>query len=168
MTSQCYCTLMTEKDIDPVLAIEKMVFPHPWSREFFRLIVADINNYMLTLRNDNAIIGYGGYHLLKHRINFLSTRNKYARIVHLINTAITPSEQRRGFGTFLMNTLMGKARLNEAEYCYLEVRPNNEKAFSFYRKWGFSVIGIIENYYPIEGENALVMGTELFPHLPCE
>ena len=55
-------------------------------------------------------------------------------------------------------------RANEAEYCYLEIRPTNERAFSFYRKWGFTVIGIIENYYPLEGENALVMGTELIPH----
>jgi ribosomal-protein-alanine N-acetyltransferase len=152
---------MTEKDIDKVLSIEKRVFKHPWSREFFHLIISDMYNCMLTLRSDADIIGYGGYHLLKNRTSFLSTRHQYDRMIHLINIAIVPQQQHSGFGTFLMNTLIRKALASKAEYCYLEVRPKNENAFSFYRKWGFSIIGIIENYYPQECENALVMGMEL-------
>lgn len=161
MTSQCYCTIMTEKDIDTVLSIEERVFKHPWSREFFHLIASDMNNCMLTLKTDAGIIGYGGYHLLKNRTSFLSTRHQYDCMIHLINIAIAPQKQHCGFGTFLMNTLIRKSLASKAEYCYLEVRPTNENAFSFYRKWGFSIIGIIENYYPQECENALVMGMEL-------
>ena len=165
MTTSCHCNIMTEKDIDTVLSIEKRVFKHPWSREFFHLIVSDMHNYMLTLKTDSDIIGYGGYHLLRNKTSFLSTRHQYNSMIHLINIAITPQSQHRGFGTFLMNTLFNKARGNKAEYCYLEVRPSNEKAFSFYRKRGFSIIGVIENYYPREFENALVMGMELaVPH----
>jgi ribosomal protein S18 acetylase RimI-like enzyme len=117
---------------------------------------------MLTLRTDAGVIGYGGYHLLKNRTSFLSTRHQYDRMIHLINIAIAPQKQHSGFGTFLMNTLIRKALASKAEYCYLEVRPTNENAFSFYRKWGFSIIGIIENYYPHEYENALVMGMEFY------
>ena len=152
---------MTEKDIDAILSIEKAVFEHPWSREFFRLIVSDMYNYMLTLRSGTDIIGYGGYHLLRNRTSFLSKRHQYDSMIHLINIAIVPKRQHSGFGTFLMNTLFNKARTNNAEYCYLEVRPSNEKAFSFYCKRGFSIIGVIENYYPQECEDALVMGMEL-------
>ena len=153
---------MTERDIDTVLSIEKVAFKHPWSREFFRLIVSDMQNYMLTLRTGEDIIGYGGYHLLRNRTSFLSTRHQYDCMIHLINIAIVPQKQHSGFGTFLMNTLINKARSNNAEYCYLEVRPSNERAFSFYLKRGFSIIGVIENYYPQECENALVMGLKLY------
>ena len=154
---------MIEKDIDTVLSIEKCVFKHPWSREFFHLIVSDMHTYMLTLRTGAGIIGYGGYHLLRNRTSFLSTRHQYDSMIHLINIAIAPQRQHSGFGTFLMNTLINKAMANNAEYCYLEVRPSNDRAFSFYRKRGFSIIGVIENYYPQECENALVMGMELGP-----
>jgi ribosomal-protein-alanine N-acetyltransferase len=152
---------MTEKDIESVLSIERSVFQHPWSPEFFRLIIADMNNCVLTLRNETGIIGYGGFHLLKNKVNFLGVNVDYNRIIHLINIAIDPHEQHRGFGTYLLNILIGKALASNAEYCYLEVRLSNQKAFTFYRKSGFSVIGIIENYYPQERENAIVMGREL-------
>ncbi len=164
MTNQCYCSIMTKKDIESVLAIERSVFKHPWSHEFFRLIIADMNNCVLALKTETGIIGYGAFHLLKNKVNFLGVNVDYNRIIHLINIAIDPYEQHRGFGTYLLNILLGKARACNAEYCYLEVRLSNQRAFTFYRKCGFGVIGIIENYYPQERENAIVMGKELKPN----
>jgi ribosomal-protein-alanine N-acetyltransferase len=152
---------MLEKDLNEVLAIERIVFKHPWTKDFFRLLISDINNYVITLREGKSIIGYGGYHLLKSKSNFLFPNKEYSRIVHLINIAIQPTNQNLGYGTYLLNTLLNHARANRGEYCYLEVRPSNEKALHFYRKSGFSIIGIIENYYPQERENALVMGKKL-------
>jgi ribosomal-protein-alanine N-acetyltransferase len=155
------CAIMTEGDIDRVLTIERRVFPHPWSRNFFKLILSDMNNHVVILRSGGEIIGYGGYHLLKNRVQFLTAGRPDRRIIHLINIAIAPHMQHRGFGTFLMNSLLCDARSKNADYCYLEVRPSNQRAFSFYRSCGFSVIGIIENYYPQEREDALVMGNTL-------
>jgi len=152
---------MTEKDIDSVMAIERAVFRHPWTRDFFRLIISDKKNYIVTLRYGNKIIGYGSYHQIKERVNFLNTKKDYRGIVHLINIAIHPDYQHQGFGTILLKILLKNAISQNAEYCYLEVRPSNTKAIAFYKKFGFSVIGIIENYYPQENENALVMGLEL-------
>jgi ribosomal-protein-alanine N-acetyltransferase len=152
---------MTERDIDSVHAIERSVFPHPWSREFFRLIITDSNNYVITLRVGNQIIGYGGYHLLKNRRNILLPAMRCNRIVHLINIAIHPSCQRRGFGTYLMNALLTNARGRRAEFCYLELRTSNTAAYCFYRTFDFNVIGMIENYYPRENEDAMVMGLDL-------
>jgi ribosomal-protein-alanine N-acetyltransferase len=152
------CIMMKKRDIEPVLTIEKSVFPHPWSRHFFELILSDLNNHVVILRSGRDIIGYGGYHLLRNRTQFLSTNQGRRQTIHLINIAVAPQVQSRGFGTFLLKSLLADARLKDAEYCYLEVRPSNEKAYSFYRKNCFTVIGIIENYYPQEQEDALVMG----------
>ena len=149
MALTCTCSLMLEKDLDRVL------------RDFFRLLIADMNNYVITLKHGPVLIGYGGYHLLKSRNNFLFPGRRYDRIVHLINIAVAPEEQDRGYGSFLFNTLLGHARAGNGQYCYLEARPSNEKALHFYRKFGFSIIGIIQNYYPHEKENALVMGNKL-------
>ena len=152
---------MVEQDLDEILSIEKEVFPHPWTKDHFRLIIQDTSNYILTLKQGKTIIGYGGYHLLKNKTNFLYTKRIYSRLIHLINIAIRIPYQKHGFGSGLLNLLMSDAKRRNAEYCYLEVRPSNTNAFRFYRHSGFSVIGIIENYYPLEEENAIVMGKEL-------
>jgi len=152
---------MTADDIDRVLMIEQALFRHPWSKDFFRLILSDFNNYIITLKKDDNLVGYGGYHLLKGKTDFLPVNKTHNRIIHLINLAVQPGFQGRGFGTCILNTLFSNARSRGAKYCYLEVRPSNQCAFSFYRKSGFSIIGIIENYYPKEKEDAFVMGKDI-------
>jgi hypothetical protein len=99
MVHQLACSHMTERDIDRVLRIEQCVFPHPWSRNFFKLILSDMNNYAMILRNGGEIIGYGGYHLLKNGVQFLTPCGDKRSIIHLINIAIAPRAQHRGFGT---------------------------------------------------------------------
>jgi len=157
----CSYTQMTEKDLDEIENIERSVFLHPWTKDFFRLIISDFNNCVLTLRREGLIIGYGGYHLLKKDSSFLFRDRRHKKIIHLINIAIKPQEQNHGYGTFLMNTLLSKARAQNREYCYLEVRPSNEKALIFYNRCGFSIIGIIDNYYFREKEDAIVLGKQL-------
>ena len=151
---------MEEKDLEEVVAIERGVFRRPWSKEFFRLILQDRTNRMVTLRDEKTLVGYGGYHLLNKKPSFLPAAAP-RRIIHLINIAIEPSYQHRGFGTYLIDILFNDAKRCDAGYCYLEVRPSNMPAFSFYTHSGFSVIGLIENYYAQDTEDALVMGKTL-------
>ena len=157
----CSPSIMVENDLDEVVKIEKYVFKRPWTKNFFRLIISDMNNYVLSLKKGNNLIGYGGYHSLNKDTNFLFKNNEYTRIIHLINIAICPGFQNKGYGTFLMNMLLNGARAKHRDYCYLEARGSNTKALSFYKKFGFSIIGIIENYYPMEQEDALVLGKNL-------
>jgi ribosomal-protein-alanine N-acetyltransferase len=161
MKIDCSYESMREADLDEVLYIERAVFKHPWSKDFFRLIMSDANNYVITLKRDDSIIGYGGYHFLSDRSDFQLTLKKYDRVIHLINIAIRPDQQSRGFGTYLLSTLIDHAKSRNGNYCYLEVRPSNSRAITFYKRSGFSIIGLIEDYYPQESENALVMGKEL-------
>lgn len=152
---------MKVEDLKEVLAIEKAVFPHPWSENFFRLIISDKNNYMVTIKLDGRVIGYGGYHLLKNDVEFRLMNKRYDFVVHIINISIAPDFQGKGYGTILMNYLLEDARSRGVEFAYLEVRPSNERAISLYRRFGFMIVGIIENYYPQEMENALVMGLDI-------
>ncbi|MFW6138309.1 MAG: GNAT family N-acetyltransferase, partial [Spirochaetota bacterium] len=118
-------------------------------------------NYAVKLEYDNKIIGYAGYHLLRKKPAFLRLAGNYTTIIHLISIAVSPSYQNSGFGSFLLNSILHHAIATGARYCYLEVRPSNHKAIIFYEKFGFSIIGVIENYYPEDNEDALVMGKEL-------
>jgi ribosomal-protein-alanine N-acetyltransferase len=161
MVTNCTHSLMAEKDLDEVLSIEREAFPHPWTKDFFRLIMQDTSNYFVTLKQGKNLIGYGGYHLLMNGSNFLDTNKLYTSLIHLINIAIHAHYRNQGLGRHLLNLLISNAKTRNAEYCYLEMRPSNNRAFRFYKSFGFSVIGVIENYYPIEEENAIVMGKEL-------
>ena len=144
-------TKMEEKDLEEVVSIEQGVFRHPWSEEFFRLI----------LRRETTLLGYGGYHLLEKQPSFLPVAVSPCGIIHLINIAINPSFQHQGFGTHLIDLLFSNAKRRNAGYCYLEVRPSNSRAFRFYQHSGFSVIGLIEHYYAQDKEDAIVMGKTL-------
>jgi len=157
--------MMTEDDLGEVLFIERSVFKRPWTWEFFKLVISDIRNYVVTIRNENDLLGYGGYHLLRDNPGFLRTREHYHTIAHLISIAEAPRFQHRGYGRILMNVLMKDAMLKQAGYCYLEVRPSNTNAFSFYKRQCFSIIGIIDNYYAQEHEDAYVLGRELRPRI---
>jgi len=161
LTSDYTIEPMEIEDLKEVLAIEKAVFPHPWSENFFRLIISDKNNCMVTIKLGGRVIGYGGYHLLKNDVEFRLMNKRYDIVVHLINIAIAPDFQGMGYGTILMNYLLEDARSRGVEFAYLEVRPSNERAISLYRRFGFMIVGIIENYYPQERENALVMGLDI-------
>lgn len=161
MQQRCSYSTMAERDLDEVITIEREVFRHPWSKEFFRLIISDSNNWVITMRRDDLMVGYGGYHLLKKGTPFLFSGSRLMRTIHLINIAVSPPFQNHGFGTMLLDFLLDNAKRSNAEYCYLEVRPSNLQAFQFYQHRGFSVVGLIENYYPQEKESAIVMGTEL-------
>ena len=105
----CSPSIMVEKDLDEVIKIEKYVFKRPWTKNFFRLIIADMNNYVLSLKKGNTLIGYGGYHSLNRGSNFLFKKDEYTRIIHLINIAICPGFQHKGYGTYLMNLLLNGA-----------------------------------------------------------
>jgi len=39
----------------------------------------------------------------------------------------------------------------------LEVAANNEPAQMLYRRFGFAPVGVRKNYYPVTGQDALVM-----------
>ena len=55
------------------------------------------------------------------------------------------------------------ANLHSQEYATLEVRFHNSAAIGLYESMGFRQVAIRKNYYADNGEDALVMLTELAP-----
>jgi ribosomal-protein-alanine N-acetyltransferase len=87
-----------------------------------------------------------------------------ARESHLLNIAIHPNSQGRGFGRSFLEFAISLATNEGSERLFLEVRPSNSSARALYQKRGFQFLGRRPNYYgrPAK-EDALVLSLEFIP-----
>jgi ribosomal-protein-alanine N-acetyltransferase len=136
---------MRESDLDQVLAIEKAVYSHPWTRGNFADSLR--SGYACrTWRAGGALVGY--FVLMA-----------VAGEAHLLNLSIAAAWQRRGHGTALLAEAMRIGRDMGAKNIFLEVRPSNRPGLALYERHGFRRIAQRRNYYPaVSGrEDALVL-----------
>ncbi len=146
---------MRVEDLDEVLAIERLSFPHPWSRQAFLYELRDNRVARLWVARPAhdgpaPIIGYLCLWFI-------------ADEVHVTNFAVHPSHRHQGFGRELMSTVLELYRLEGATRAALEVRPSNHGARRLYEGFGFREIGRRKGYYFDTGEDALVMEADLVP-----
>jgi ribosomal-protein-alanine N-acetyltransferase len=142
-------TPMREADLAQVVAIERTVYSHPWTRgNFADALLAGY--HCLALRLEGELIGY--FVLMVA-----------AGEAHLLNLSIAMAHQRRGHGTALLREAVGIAREGGAQKLFLEVRPSNLAAIALYLRHGFRRIAVRRGYYPARHgrEDALVYSLAL-------
>lgn len=83
--------------------------------------------------------------------------------LHILNIATVPSARRRGVGTALMNVALEYAGASGVRLVLLEVRRSNRDARRFYRRLGFSAMGVRPGYYADNGEDAIEMALQMDP-----
>lgn len=131
--------------IDEVLAIEKISFSDPWSREMFRSeIEVGGGTYARIAERGKQLVGY----LLAVMI---------VDEAHLGNLAVDPSERRSGVGQCLLDDLLETARGRGVARVTLEVRESNQIARKFYYRNEFIDVAMRKNYYRSPVEDAIVM-----------
>ncbi|MBI2873950.1 MAG: ribosomal protein S18-alanine N-acetyltransferase [Firmicutes bacterium] len=137
------------RDIDDIMAIERVSFPTPWSRHAFvsELSQNPYAEYYGAVQ-DGRLIGYGGMWLILDE-------------AHVTNIAVLPQYRRRGVGEVLLKVLMEKAGLKGADWITLEVRESNLGAQRLYQKHGFSQKGLRRGYYTSTKEDAIIMSRSL-------
>ncbi|MCQ2603104.1 MAG: ribosomal protein S18-alanine N-acetyltransferase [Clostridia bacterium] len=127
--------------------IEREAFDMPWNEAMFiPEITRDDAVYRVGVRGDEVIC-YGGFH-------------KVLDEGHITNIAVKSSERGRGFGKFLMSTLIEEARQRGVAHLTLEVRYNNERAIKLYESFGFKTAGIRKKYYN-NRDDALIMWLDI-------
>ena len=94
------------------------------------------------------IVGYGGL--------WLSVDEG-----HITTIAVAPEYRGRGIGELLLNGLIDQAIDVKATRLTLEVRISNEPAQRLYLKYGFQPSGTRPRYYTDNGEDALIMWTDV-------
>jgi len=136
-------------DLKKVLELEKQSFPVPWTYDlFFCELTRNRYARYFILEKDKEIIGYLGFW---HKgDNF-----------HITNIAISKKFRRKGNGRKLLRFIEKLAATHKIKKISLEVRRSNCIARDMYRKYGYKVIRVLENYYQEEKESALVMEKKL-------
>ncbi len=136
---------MRRRHLRGVMAIERRVYPRPWSPNLFLAEMAESSNRCyLVARLEREVVGYGGLIC-------------YGDEAHITNIAVAPEHQHRGIATRLLHDLILAAVDMGAEAVSLEVRVTNWRAQRLYARFGFRPVGVRRNYYQEVGEDALIM-----------
>lgn len=137
---------MKNADLDTVMQIETIIYPHPWTRGNFadslksgyQCVVFDL---------DGVMIGYAVMMMVLDE-------------AHLLNISIAKPQQGRGLGRNLLEQLIKLAKRKKAQMMFLEVRVSNKPAIGLYESAGFNEFSVRKGYYPATNgrEDAILMG----------
>ncbi|ANP48930.1 ribosomal-protein-alanine N-acetyltransferase [Streptomyces griseochromogenes] len=137
-------------DIDPVLELEKDLFPEDaWSRGMFWSELAhsrgsEATRRYLVAEDDGRIVGYAG----------LAASGELADVQTI---AVARALQGTGLGARLLAELLKAATAFDCHEVMLECRVDNVRAQKLYERFGFEPIGFRRGYYQPGNVDALVM-----------
>lgn len=142
-TSPFTIRTLTYRDLPNVVAIERRVFPTPWSVSMFALELSKPSDVCLAaLDAARTLIGY-----------MICAR--YDEAYHVMNVAVDPSRRRFGVASAMFDALLERVG-RDANYT-LEVRVSNAPAIALYERYGFTAVGKRKRYYADNGEDAIIM-----------
>lgn len=138
------------RDLRAVAAIERAVFPDPWSHGMFvgHLRYGPPEMFLIADDPEGAVLGYA------------LTRTALEE-AELLNIAVAPTARRRGVGVALLRAAMRTCRAHGSEWMLLEVREANAAARGLYERHGFAPVGRRAGYYRSPREDAIVMRAPL-------
>jgi [ribosomal protein S18]-alanine N-acetyltransferase len=145
MAGELRLSAMRRRDLRAVMAIEQEVSAEPWSVNVFisELSLRKGRAYRVA-RIGRQVVGFVGVMLVEDE-------------AHITTLAVAAAHQRRGVATSLLLDAVRLALEAGARHLSLEVAAGNEAAQSLYRRFGFAPVGVRKGYYPVSGEDALVM-----------
>jgi ribosomal-protein-alanine N-acetyltransferase len=136
---------LKRRDLRKLLPIEIVVFPEPWSPEVFNSELAMRKGRLYRAAWDGEeMAGYIGFLMVDEE-------------AHMTTIATAPAYQRCGVATTMIVDAVRTLRSGGTKHISLEVAANNKPAQSLYRRFGFAPVGVRKNYYPVTGQDALVM-----------
>jgi ribosomal-protein-alanine N-acetyltransferase len=141
-------------DLPEVLAIERRVFPTPWSLAMFVLELSKQTGICLAACERVSAESNGGAQA--ERLAGYLICSRYDTVWHVMNIAVDLPRQRMGLASRLLAELYARVGDQSARFT-LEVRRSNVVAIHLYEREGFRAAGIRRRYYQDNGEDALVM-----------
>ncbi len=136
---------MTPADVPHVAAVERAVYPFPWSEGIFRDCLR-VGYLCRVAENDGEIVSYGIVAM-------------GAGEAHILNICVAGHVRGRGIGRRMMQLLLERSLQAGMQDVFLEVRPSNPRAIALYQSLGFHEVGRRRAYYQAEvgREDALVL-----------
>ena len=140
---------MATADIESVAALSKRADPFGWTVANFQSALAAGYDCVVAL----AAGKIAGYRIVMQVFDE----------TELLEIAVDPEFQGRGFGRALLMNAMTDARKRAGRLMRLEVRIGNTRALRLYESAGFKRVGVRRGYYPAEKgrEDAVLMDCRL-------
>ena len=140
--------IKTEKmqlsDIPSVVELDKNSLLESWSEQNYKESLKNPNYNILVAKFSGKIVGFiSMYHALDEG--------------YICNIAVDKSHRMCGIGTSLINETITYSKNQNLKFLTLEVRESNMGAIRFYKKLGFTNLGIRKNFYSNPSENAVIM-----------
>ncbi|GHF13768.1 ribosomal-protein-alanine acetyltransferase [Streptomyces fumanus] len=139
-------------DIDPVLTLERELFPEDaWSRGMFWSELAHARGpgatrrYVVAEEPGGRIVGYAG---------LVASSSEQADVQTI---AVARDQWGTGLGSLLLTELLRAATAFECAEVLLECRVDNVRAQKLYERFGFRPVGVRRGYYQPGNVDALVM-----------
>ena len=145
---------MTPADLEAVADLTRRADPFGWTLRNFSDAHAS-GNTLTVLTVDGVTSGIAAVmHVLDES--------------ELLEIAVQPAMQGRGYGKALLAQAIALARRNGAVRMFLEVRESNARSRKMYTSFGFEETGRRKNYYPTENgrEDAILMTAQLSRSVP--
>jgi ribosomal-protein-alanine N-acetyltransferase len=138
--------LYKAEDANRAFQIEKASFMDPWPLTAFHEVNVDqgVTKGFACHSQTGKLLGY---------LIFYDVVDE----CHILNVAVDPKERKKGIATALLNRLEEEMALRKVATIFLEVRSQNEKAQTLYRRFGYQMIGKRKEYYQNDHDDALVL-----------
>lgn len=133
---------MNLSDLPVIVALERMIYPQPWSEGIFRDELARDDRFYLVAEDAGSILGFGGLMLVEDD-------------AHVTTLAVRPDNRQVGLGTKLMLQLIDAALNRGSHNLTLEVRASNIGAQRLYKKFDMAAVGVRKHYY--RDDDAVIM-----------
>jgi len=158
LPSQVEVRPLVYSDLPEVLAIERRVFPTPWSLAMFVLELSKQTGICLAATEQapsrEGAIDRGS--AAERRLVGYLICSRYDTVWHVMNVAVDLDRQCMGLASRLLAELYTRVDDEHARFT-LEVRRSNAVAIHLYEREGFRAAGMRRRYYQDNGEDALVM-----------
>lgn len=180
---------MQDRDIPQVLEIDREAFPTQWPRPTYNSVKQELRNRLANyivvtkskqtapfkLKSDDRSFWKKLVHLFDHDRFFgedvlpepkelvIGVAGFWVMVneAHITTIAVRDAYRRQGIGERLLIAIIEMAIKLNADVVTLEVRASNKQAQALYEKYCFQRVGIRRAYYTDNGEDAILMSTNL-------
>ena len=157
MVSPFSIEIIKEVDISDIMEIQTECRLSPWSYQDYQDEILRRDSASFTAKNKQTVIGFIIARLIIPE-NYNNYNNSFLELeAEIYNLAVKPNFQQKGIGNLLLRQFIQKAKENQVNSIWLEVRESNTKAINFYIKNGFAQISERKNYYSEPDEDAIIM-----------
>jgi len=135
---------MSIDHIGPVLEIDAVSYPAPWSQALWERELADPTRTHLVALLDDVLVGHAGIMQVIDE-------------THVTTVAVSPDHRGFGIASRLLVALLNTAMEAGSTAATLEVRAASRDAQRLYSRFGFVPAGVRRGYYSNPSDDAIIM-----------